>query len=145
MFSCKAKYLIALTAAAMLLMASPAVFGGGFGDLRDPFKTIKSIRADSWHIVGKNIVVEGNVFVPTPDVDIFADKAVINIENEDIEATGDIRFVRWYHTSGSVTPERLAELERGEDVKVTVTGVSGDLWGERQIAVKADGIGDSLQ
>ncbi|MDD3887029.1 MAG: putative LPS assembly protein LptD, partial [Victivallaceae bacterium] len=97
------------------------------------------------HIVGKNIVVEGNVFVPTPDGAIFADNAVINIENEDIEATGDIRFVRWYHTSGSVTPERLAELERSENVKVSVTGVSGDLWGERQIAVKADGIGDSLQ
>lgn len=141
MLSKKGKYLIALAVAALLCAVVPAA------DLpvsRLKFSSLKRIKADNWNIVGQNIVVRGNVYVPFGDFEIFADQAVINVESKDIEATGNIRFLRWVNASGSVDAAKLARLETAPDILVSISGITGNIWGEKSISVKASGISDNM-
>ena len=78
MLSKKGKYLIALAVAALLCSAVQAA---ELPTSRLKFSSLKRIKADNWNIVGQNIVVKGNVYVPFGDFEIFADQAVINVES----------------------------------------------------------------
>ncbi len=142
LFSAKGKFLIALLA---LLFGAPAMAGMLDGVSKMKFSALKRIKADSWNIVGKNIIVRGNVYVPFGDLEIYADQAVINVDSKDVEATGNIQFFRWMDTSGSVSPEKLARLESAPNILVTVTGVTGDIWGDQSISIKGSGLSDNLR
>lgn len=144
--SLKAKYLIVLAVAACALFAVPqplsaaSLNSGSF-----QLKELKRIKADSWDVVGKNIVVKGNVYIPFGDLEIFADQAVINADGKDIEATGSIRFYRWQSATGSVNPGELAVLERRPNTKVEVLGINGNIWGDQKISVKASSLTDNIR
>ena len=115
------------------------------GDSKLQFSSLKEIRADDWNIVGKNIVVRGNVYIPFGDIEIFADRAVLNVENKDIEASGNIQFMRWQSAGGNVTPERLAELQSKANLRVEVLGIVGDGWGDQSISVRGSALTDNLR
>ena len=143
MLSRRGKYLIVLALTAFF--AAPLLRAATLGSSKLQFSDLKRINADTWNIAGKNIIVSGNVYIPFGDLEIFADKAVINVENKDIEVTGNIQFYRWQSTGGNVTPARLAELEDTANVLVSVTGLTGNLWGDKTISVKASGLTDNLK
>ena len=87
-----------------------------------------SIKADSWNIIGQNIIIKGGIHIPTANgMEIFADQAVINIESQDIEASGGVRFLRWNSGVQTVDAERLMELQRTPDTQVEIQSISGDL------------------
>ena len=46
----------------------------------------KMIKADHWSITGDNLVLKGNVFLPTAAYDIYADQVIINVKNRDFDA-----------------------------------------------------------
>ena len=105
---------------------------------------LKHIRADSWSVVGKNIIARGNVHVPYGELELYADQAVVNVESKDIEASGNIRLHHWEKVSGVVKPRRLAELENSPDTIVTVTGVKGDELGDQMLRVEGTRLTDSI-
>ena len=141
MLSKKGKYLIAL---AVTVLLCAAVRSADLPASQLKFSSLKRIKADNWNVVGQNIVVRGNVYVPFGDFEIFADQAVINVESKDIEATGNIRFLRWVNAVGNVDAAKLARLENAPNILVSVRGISGNIWGEKSIAVSASGISDNL-
>ena len=85
MLSRRGKYLIVLALAAFF--AAPLLRAATLGSSKLQFSDLKRINADTWNIAGKNIIVTGNVYIPFGELEIFADKAVINVENKDIEVT----------------------------------------------------------
>ncbi len=96
---------------------------------------VKQFKADKWSIVGKNIMVSGGVHVPVGELELYADEAVVNLENGDVEAVGNVRLYRWKTTQGLVTPAELAMLKNQNNIIVNATGISGDIWGTRNLKV----------
>ncbi len=125
--------------------AAPLLRAASLGSLPGQLEELKRINADSWNIVGKNVIVSGNVYIPFGDLEIFADKAVINVESKDVEVSGNIQLFRWQQTMGQVTLERLAELEDSPNILVSVTGLTGNIWGEKSISVNAFSLTDNLK
>ena len=105
----------------------------------------KRVRADSWSVVGKNIVAKGNVHVPFGELELYADRAVVNIESKDVEASGNIRLYRWQNFSGVVKPEKYAEIEKSPDTIIAVVSVNGDEFGNKMLAVKGMRLTDSVR
>ncbi len=96
------------------------------------------LRADEFNVVGDNIVVSGNVYLPLEDdMELFADRAVVNVSNRDIEASGHIRLYRWSEVSGKVETDQLARLQKENDCRLSVEAVEGDIWGGRKVSVSA--------
>ena len=105
----------------------------------------KFIKAESWTVAGQNIIVRGNIHIPFNDMEIYADQAVINIENNDFEASGNIRFLRWSSSTVTIKPEKLAEIQRLSHTLTEIESVSGDIWGKQQIKVKIKSLSDNVQ
>jgi len=121
-----------------LLLGLCAGFSASAFDIRKISENgllFKYVRAGSWSIVGRNIIVRGGIHIPLGDLEIFADQAVINIENQDIEASGHVRFIAWQHKDEVVDPDKLAALERLPGTLVEIKGVKGDIWGRQQVKV----------
>lgn len=117
------------------------------GELGVPTKLsdLKEIKADKWLISGGNIIVKGNVHVPFGALDIYADEAVVNIENRDLEATGNLMVYSRNSASGSVTPSELVKLQRMAGVLVTVNGISTSILGEQRIKVSVSSANDNIR
>ena len=133
-------WLAALTAAAVIGFANTAEAEedmlSGFtrgAVLRD----LRSIRADHWELTGGNLTVRGNVFIPAGDYEIRADEAVVNAETHDFDARGNLELVLNRDLFLTVTPDRLEEIERLAGVSVEIRGVTTDVFGQQQIAIKA--------
>lgn len=91
----------------------------------------KRLQADSWRAVGKNIIIEGNAYLPVGSLEIYADRIVVNMESRDFEASGNIRICRWQNGSGTVTLDELAQMERSANVLVRQVTSSVSVLGER--------------
>jgi len=96
----------------------------------------KKLSADQWRAVGKNIIVEGNVYVPVKSLELFADKMVINTESRDFEAIGNVRLYRWQDFTVPVTLAQLAKLENSSDTLVRSVTSSVDYTGNRSFTAK---------
>ncbi|MBR2873103.1 MAG: hypothetical protein IKB99_06370 [Lentisphaeria bacterium] len=105
---------------------------------------LKHIKADKWSVVGGNYVLSGKVSVKYKDFVLSCDRAVINPALGDLEARGNCRLLRWKVTSMTIPVKKLAELEKRNDIIVTVEGVTGDIFGERRLAVRAEYIYESV-
>ena len=70
------------------------------------------LRADSWRVVGNNVILDGNVYMPVRNTEVFADRVIVNMNNRDFEASGNVRVYRWREVSGPATLDRIAQLER---------------------------------
>lgn len=129
-----------IAAAAALTLSATAIDAA-----RLRFEEFKRIKADGWSVTGKNISVKGNVHISFGEFEIYADQAVVNLESRDIEAAGNIRLLRHVTMQGKVSLERLAELEQAPNILVSVTGISGSVWGDKTINVKTTSIGDNIR
>ena len=100
------------------------------------FKDLRNVKADSWSIVDKNIIVKGNVYVPYGNFAVYADKAIINFETKDFEASGNIRIYEVRREKGLITPEKLAELAAIPQCKINILGYTRDPVGNRKVKVE---------
>lgn len=96
----------------------------------------KRLYADSWRASGKNIIIEGNAYLPVGNMEIFADRIIVNMESGDFEAAGNLRLNRW--EDGSVTAEldKIADMERNADLLVKGVTSSVSPLGERTFSAK---------
>ncbi len=102
---------------------------------RAVLRDLRSVRADHWEMSGKNLIVRGNVHVPAGDYEIRADEAVINSENHDFDARGNLELVFNQNTRMAVTVDQLEEWERRAGVKIDVLDVVTDVYGEQKINI----------
>ena len=101
-------------------------------------KDFDNIKAKNWTVIDKNIIASGGVFIPFKDMELSAEKVIINNETGDIEAVGNIRLTRKVKVSGTVTLDMLSKLQKRRDTIVKITNVSGDVFGNQQINVSVD-------
>ena len=132
----KAKYLLMLLVGAMFFLASAHSLQAASLKSFQP-EDLKRVQADNWDFDGKNIVVKGNVCLPGEKSVIYADTAVINAENRDFEAIGNVRFYSWNEAAQTVDPDKLAELEKQNNQTVEISKVAGNIWAKPAITVKA--------
>ncbi len=97
----------------------------------------KMIRADRWSISGDNLIVRGNVFVPTKNYDIYADQVVINLKNRDFDARGNLRLYQKSTLTQTVQPGELAMYENVAGINYKITGVSTDKFGYQTVTVES--------
>ena len=104
----------------------------------------RHLKADSWQVIGNNIILNGRVHMPIGTTEIFADKAIINLSNRDFEAVGNVRMYSWKETTEPVSLERIAELEKRPDIMIKGVSSSQNIMGERsysvQVAMQTDSI-----
>ena len=96
----------------------------------------KMIKADHWSIAGDNLVVKGNVFLPTAAYDIYADQVVINIKNRDFDAKGNLRLYQKITESKVVKPGELAQFEDVAGITYQIGEVTTDVYGYQTVQVK---------
>ena len=104
----------------------------------------KQLSADSWRAVGKNIIIEGNAYMPAKTMEIFADQIVINVETLDFEASGHVQVHHWVDSSAPASLGKIEEMEKMSNVLVRSVSSSVSVLGERtytvNFAVQADRI-----
>ena len=54
---------------------------------------LRSVRADKWTWNANNVILEGNVVIPSSNFHIVADKVILNTESRDVECIGNIRLL----------------------------------------------------
>jgi lipopolysaccharide assembly outer membrane protein LptD (OstA) len=123
--------------------------GANFFDL-DSFtnskdRNLSNTKADSWSYVGKNIVVKGNVYIPYGDITVYADRAIINTETKDIEASGNIRLYKVKVGKKSITISDLIKLRAMPEVMVKIEGYSTDPLGNQTIESEIHTRGDMIK
>ena len=94
----------------------------------------KRLYADSWRAVGKNIVIEGNAYLPVGNMEIFADRIIVNIGSGDFEAAGNLRVYRWEDGKAGLPLDKIAEMERSSDLLVKNVTSSVSPLGERSFS-----------
>ena len=107
-------------------------------------EALKNVKADKWSVVGSNYVVSGNVSIIYQDMVLTCDRAIVNPGLQDFEAMGNCRLVKWKKSSAVIDVEQLKKLEQRGDMKITVEGVSGDVFGKRKLRVSAEYISESV-
>ncbi len=131
------------SAYAQLGLVGPDEFKEDF-DLRRNVTDLSNARTDEWTIVGKNIMLTGNVYLPFGRFLIYADKAIINMESKDLEATGNIRVYRTATRPAKVTIGDLIKLRNFADTSVTIKGYEVDPLGNQKIAIEIQERGDMI-
>ncbi len=91
---------------------------------------IKHLRADSWRAVGRNLIIEGNVYLPAGPYEVYADQIVLNMDSGDFEASGNVRFFRWIRGKVAVTANELADIEKRSNMFVHGVTNSVSPWGK---------------
>ncbi len=127
-----------------LLIAAGSVSANDLRSLRFDPSMLKYVKAQSWSVTGQNITVSGGIHIPFNDMEIFADKAIINIQSQDIEAVGNVRFLRWASRETVVTADELARIQRTPDLVTEIRSVEGDIWGGQKLRVKLTGLTDNI-
>ena len=74
-------------------------------------------------------MLEGNVYIPFGDLEFFADKAIINADSKDVDASGNIQLFSLSSRGGSVSPVGIRRVERKPNVRAVATGITGTVWG----------------
>ena len=121
---------IALAALGALCCAALPL-GAFTGELkRLSIDDFKKLRADSWKATGKNIIIQGNVFMPFGPYEIHADQVIVNLESKDFEAVGNVRFYRWQKGKLPVSIEKLSDLEKRPNTFVHSVSSNVSPWGE---------------
>ena len=104
----------------------------------------KQLRADNWQVVGNNIILNGRVHLPLENTEIFADKAIINMDSRDFEAIGNVRMYTWKDCTETVDLQQIAELEKRPEILIREISTSQNLMGERTYSAKISMQNDSI-
>ena len=93
----------------------------------------KRIRADKWSWNANNVILEGNVVIPSANFHIMADKVILNTESRDVECAGNVRLFARKVSKTALSNEQLAELRQYPDVVVEVEDVSYNSVGKQYV------------
>jgi len=129
---------------AFMALAGSSLLGADFLGEKITKEDFKRIKADRWHLVGKNIIASGNVHIPFANFELYADQAVLNLESRDLEAVGNIRLQRWQRAKATVKPSELDELAHRNGVRIKVVGYTGDIWGNHKVVLEVSRPTDSI-
>ena len=127
------KVLFTLLGAVLFLTAGASTFGDLKKLTPDDFKRL---HADSWRAVGHNVIISGNAYLPAGPMEVFADQIVINMQNGDFEASGNVRIFRWQDGAGAVSLKKLAEMEQNNNVRINDVSSQVSILGERTYTAK---------
>lgn len=138
-----------LVSAGILVLFSFVSSGASFFDM-DSFSNSKdnslsNTRADSWSYVGKNIVVKGNVYIPYGDITVYADRAIVNTESKDIEASGNIRLYKVQVKKKNIPIADLIKLRAMPEVMVKIDGYEVDPLGNQTVNAEIHTRGDMIK
>ncbi|MCP4179082.1 MAG: LPS-assembly protein LptD [bacterium] len=92
-------------------------------------------RADSFDFVGDNMIATGNVFVRRGDMLIYADKAIINNTNKNIELSGNVKFFKLTKNRQEIEYYELVDLEKNPYIKFKVVGTTMTPAGRQMLVV----------
>jgi hypothetical protein len=95
----------------------------------------KQMYADSWRVIGKNVIIEGNAYLPLGSMEIYADKIVVNTESRDFEAIGNVQLFRWAEGTVQASLKQLADLEHRRNIMVRKVTRSASFFGENSYSV----------
>ncbi|MFA6714672.1 MAG: hypothetical protein WCS27_04810, partial [Victivallaceae bacterium] len=105
-------------------------------DKKSGLNELRNVKADHWSLVGKNIIVKGNVHIPYGEYVVYADRAVVNFETKDLEAIGNIRISQLKEEEATVDLDRLAELSAYPRASVNILDYVIDTNGVPKAKVK---------
>lgn len=92
-------------------------------------------RADSFDFVGDNMIATGNVFVRRGDMLLYADKAIINNTNKNIELSGNVKFFKLTKNRQEIEYYELVNLEKNPHIKFKVVGTTLTPAGRQMLVV----------
>lgn len=116
----------------LLLFCTISVYGSALGK-KSLLADLKTVRADKWTWDADNIILEGNVVMPSANFHIVADKVILNVESRDVECVGNVRLIARSTTKTTLTNTQLAEIRKYPDVVVEVEDVSFNAFGEPHV------------
>jgi len=122
------KLAVLLLALAGFTAVNVYAFGNEMKNLTE--NDFKRLRADSWRAVGNTLIIEGNVFLPVKNFEIYADQMVINMTNKDFEASGNIRFYRWVRGKVNTNAKELGDIEKRANTFIHSVKRTVSPWGE---------------
>lgn len=96
--------------------------------------------ADLYEYVGDNLIARGHVVIKYGDMTITADKAIINLESRDLEATGHVTFTRRQKAVKLVDYEEYQELLDDNTLSVKILEYVKTPIGLRRIKVEIENI-----
>ena len=120
----------------LFAMISCRIFALSLGFDKKQMGQLRNIKADNWSIVGNNVVVRGNVYVPYGKFIIYADKAVINFKTKDFEAAGNIRIYEMMKQEAILDVDKLAELCSYPQATVDILGYTVNPVGKQKVKVE---------
>jgi len=92
-------------------------------------------NADSLAFVGSNVIAKGKVRIGYKDFAVECDEAIVNISSKDIEAVGNVVFIKRLQETSNVTLEEFYELWKAPDKKVKIEGYVMTPLGEQKLRV----------
>ncbi|HJO92749.1 MAG TPA: hypothetical protein QF753_05055 [Victivallales bacterium] len=92
-------------------------------------------RANSFELIGDNIVATGNFFIRRDNMLLYADKAVINKTNKNIELSGNVKFFQINRARKEVEYWDLVDLQKNPYIKFKVVGTTMTPTGRQLLIV----------
>ncbi len=110
----------------------------------DTMNTMEGVtaKADSFEVIGDNMIAYGNIFVRKDDLIVYADKAIFNNTNKMLEITGNVRFIKMVRSRQEIEYWDLKKLEKDPNIKIKVVGTVMTTTGRQMLVV--DTIRESL-
>lgn len=94
-------------------------------------------KADSFEVIGDNMVAYGNIFVRKGDLIVYADKAIFNNTNKMLELSGNVRFLKMVRSRQEIEYWDLKKLEKDPNIKIKVVGTVMTTTGRQMLVVDA--------
>lgn len=103
----------------------------------DSMNAIEGItaKADSFEVIGDNMVAYGNIFVRKDDLIVYADKAIFNNTNKMVELSGNVRFLKMVRSRQEIEYWQLQKLEKDPNIKIKVVGTVMTPTGRQKLVV----------
>ena len=106
----------------------------------DPFETLKmqtgaDAHADSFEIIGDNLIAKGNIRLRKGNLLLYSDMVVINNTTKNIELAGNVKFYNIVNSRLEIEYWELRTLERDPDVELKVVGTIMTDTGRQKIVV----------
>ncbi len=139
-------WIIASWLAAGTLLEAASFLGISFDKGGDAMLAdLKNSQAREWRKVGDTFVFQGDIRIPYKDLVFYADNAIIDIENRDIELTGNVRLYRVINSSKSMTINDLERVMALSGLYLSITGYTTNGLGEQQVSVSMFTPGEVLK
>lgn len=103
----------------------------------DTMNTIEGVtaKADSFEVIGDNMVAYGNIFVRKGDLLVYADKAIFNNTNKMLELSGNVKFFQMVRGRQEIEYWNLKKLEKDPNIKIKVVGTVMTATGRQKLVV----------